>query len=88
MTSDSGRRRALVHGTEKLICFDNDSDCKLFDLATDPTGEGPDLRGDDVAAMKARYDAFIKTIKEVPPYACGADCLNSAYRKKLQQGAQ
>ena len=32
--------------------------------------------------MKERYADRAKTIKEVAPYACGADCLNSAYRKK------
>ena len=91
MTSDSGRRRALVHGTEKLICFDTDSSCRLFDLAIDPMERSPIVRGDDYTAMKGRYDALTKTIKEVAPYGCGADCLNSAYRKKQQQqqdGAQ
>ena len=38
MTSDNGRRRALLHGSEKLICFDNDSYCKLYDLATGSDG--------------------------------------------------
>src|ERR1700722_3713695 len=80
MTSDSGRRRALVHGTEKLICFDNDSACRLFDLAVDPTEKAPIVRGEAFAEMKSRYDAFTKTVKEVAPYNCGADCLNSAYR--------
>ena len=82
MTSDNGRRRALLHGTEKLICFDNDSYCKLYDLVKDPTEHDPTMKGDDWKDMKARYDAFIKTIKEIPPYACTGDCLNSWSRRK------
>ncbi|HEY3822793.1 MAG TPA: sulfatase [Polyangiaceae bacterium] len=89
MTSDNGRRRALLHDHEKLICFDNDSYCKLFDLTKDPTEHEPILKGDDWKAMKARYEAFVKTIKEIPPYACTGDCLNSwARRKKEAQGGQ
>jgi choline-sulfatase len=90
MTSDSGRRRALVHGTEKLICVDTDSACKLYDLAVDPMERAAIVRGDRYADMKGRYDAVVKNIKEVAPYGCGADCLNTAYRKKQQppDGAQ
>ena len=82
-TSDNGRRRALLHGTEKLICFDNDSYCRLYDLTEDPTEHAPIMKGDDWKQMKARYDAFGKTIKEIPPYACRGDCLNSSARRKL-----
>jgi choline-sulfatase len=82
MTSNSGRRRALLHGDEKLICFDNDNACRLFDLAADPMEKAPVVRGSDYTDMKSRYDAVTKTIKEVAPYACGADCLNNAYMKK------
>jgi len=89
MTSDSGRRRALVHGTDKLICFDTDNACRLFDLAVDPMETLPIVKGDTYVEMKGRYDAMAKTIKEVAPYGCGADCLNSAYRKKQDgDGAQ
>ena len=88
MTSDNGRRRALLHGSEKLICFDNDSYCKLYDLTTDPTEHDPTMKGPEWKDMKARYDAFIKTIKEIPPYACTGDCLNSwARRKNLPPGS-
>lgn len=82
MTSDNGRRRALVHGDEKLICFDNDNVCKLFDLARDPMEKSPATSGAAYAEMKGRYDALSRGIKEVAPFACGADCLNGAYRKK------
>jgi arylsulfatase A-like enzyme len=86
-TSDSARRRALLHGSEKLICFDGDTSCRLFDLAADPMEKAPIVRGAEYADMKARYAAAAKSIKEVPPFGCGADCLNGAYRKK-QEGAQ
>jgi choline-sulfatase len=89
MTSNNGRRRALVHDTQKIICFDMDAECRLFDLAHDPMEKSPIVRGAAFVDMKARYDAASKNIKEVAPYACGADCLNSAYLKKQQQdGAQ
>jgi arylsulfatase A-like enzyme len=88
MTSNSGRRRALVHGTQKIICFDTDGDCRLFDLAHDPMEKSPILRGDAFADMKARYLQASGNIREVAPYACGADCLNNAYMKKQQDGAQ
>jgi choline-sulfatase len=84
MTSDNGRRRALLHGTDKLICFDGDSFCKLFDLAKDPMETSPVPRGPAYASMKRRYDEAAKAVKEVTPYACNADCLNHAYRKKLE----
>ena len=45
MTSDNGRRRALIHGSEKLICFDNDAYCKLYDVVKDPTRARPDDEG-------------------------------------------
>lgn len=88
MTSDNARRRAILHDGEKLICFDNDSYCKLYDLAKDPTEHDPSTRGEAWKAMKTRYDAYVKTIKEIPPYACTGDCLNSwARRKNLPPGS-
>lgn len=81
-TSDSGRRRALVHGTEKLICFEGNFYCKLFDLSADPIEQSPILKGAEHKAMKERYDSLSRAIHEVPPYACKADCLNGGYRKK------
>jgi choline-sulfatase len=81
MTSDNGRRRALLHGVDKLICFDGDSFCKLFDLVKDPLETSPLPRGPEYTAMKERYDRASKTIQEVTPYGCNADCLNHAYRK-------
>jgi len=81
-TSDSGRRRALLRGDQKLICFDDDTRCKLYDLKADPLEKAGITKGPDYKSMKARYDAVSGSIKEVTPYACSADCLNAAYRKK------
>jgi choline-sulfatase len=84
-TSDSGKRRALLHGSKKLICFDADRTCKLFELQRDPREGSPITRGTDYVEMRDRYGAFAKGIREVAPYACGVDCLNGAYRKKQEQ---
>jgi arylsulfatase A-like enzyme len=80
-TSDNGKRRALVHGSEKLICFDDDSYCKLYDVSKDPLEREAVTKGDEYKDMKARYRALLKTIKEVRPYACSGDCLNGGYRR-------
>jgi arylsulfatase A-like enzyme len=81
-TSDNGRRRAVVHGSKKIICWDTNRACKLFDLDQDPLEHAPITKGPDFKDMKARYDAATKATHEVTPYACAADCLNSGYRKK------
>ncbi|HZU84750.1 MAG TPA: sulfatase, partial [Polyangiaceae bacterium] len=82
MTSDNGKRRALVYGTDKLLCFDGDVQCRLYDVARDPLEREPVTRGERFRAMKERYRAVLKRIKEVPPYACTGDCLNGGYRRK------
>ncbi len=76
-TSDNGKRRALIHGNEKLLCFDGDGYCKLFDVEADPLETQPTMKGDAYKDMKERYQAFVKTVKDVAPYACAGDCLNS-----------
>ncbi len=81
-TSDNGRRRALVHGTDKLVCFENDAICRLFDLAADPLEKEPHAKGDAFQAMMRRYRAAVRSVVEVAPYACASDCLNGGYRKK------
>jgi arylsulfatase A-like enzyme len=86
MTSDNGRRRALLHGSEKLICFDNDSYCKLYDLAKDPMEREPTMKGQEFREMKERYREMVKGLKEIPPYACTGDCLNSSLRRKAAAG--
>ena len=87
-TSDNAKRRALVHGSQKIICFDGDAYCKLFDLDKDPLEKDPMTRGDAFKEMKERMIAREKDIKEVPPYACTGDCINSSLRRMQQQQQQ
>jgi arylsulfatase A-like enzyme len=82
MTSDNGRRRAILHGDQKLICFDNDNYCKLYDIARDPQETAPSMNGGGHAEMKGRYDALAKKVKEVSPYGCTGDCLDAAHKKR------
>jgi arylsulfatase A-like enzyme len=82
MTSDSDRRRAIVHGHSKIISFGDDKMLELFDLDADPGEEHPIVRGDEYRDMVQRYRAFEKTVKDVAPYGCKEDCLNGAYLKK------
>jgi arylsulfatase A-like enzyme len=81
-TSDNGKRRALVRGSKKLICFDEDGACRLYDVERDPLERAPVSKGDEFKDMKARYRALLKTIKETKPYGCSDDCLNGGYRKQ------
>ena len=87
MTSNNPKRRALIRGTEKLLCFDTDQICKMFDLAADPTEDKPITSGDEWKVLHDAYMAHVKQMKELAPTQCGADCLNAAYRTK-KDGAQ
>jgi choline-sulfatase len=87
-TSDNAKRRALVHGSEKIICFDGDAYCKMFDLDKDPWEKDPITRGDDFKELKGLLLAREKDIKEVQPYACTGDCINSSLRRMQQQQQQ
>lgn len=84
MTSDNGKRRALLHESEKLLCFDGDALCRLFDLANDPLERKPLPRGPELSDMKERYAEASKSIREIAPYACKDDCLNHGYAKKKE----
>jgi len=85
-TSDSDRRRALVHGTTKVIAFGQDTYFQVFDLAEDPGELHPITKGDVYQAMVTRYRAFSQTIRDIPPTKCKDDCLNGAYAKKKDGG--
>ena len=85
-TSDSDRRRALVHGTTKLIAFGQDTYFQVFDLSADPGELHPITKGDVYQDMVTRYRVFGRTIHDVPPTKCKDDCLNGAYAKKKQDG--
>lgn len=63
------RRRALVHGSTKLIAFGNDVRFALYDLDTDPREMNDRLRtSPDLAAdMIQRYRDASKRIADVPP---------------------
>jgi arylsulfatase A-like enzyme len=81
MTSDNDKRRAIVHGTSKIVALGSAETLRLYDLAADPTEEHPISRGETFDEMAQRYRALAKTIHEVTPYACGPTCLNRAYAK-------
>lgn len=63
------RRRALIHGTTKLISFGDDVRFALYDLAADPK-ESEDLilkRPELATDMRRRYREASKRIADVPP---------------------
>jgi arylsulfatase A-like enzyme len=82
MTSDNDKRRALVHGKEKIIAFGKEEAVRYYDLEKDPDEGSPLTRGDAVDALTKRYREASKSIKEVAPYACKEGCLNRAYANK------
>jgi arylsulfatase A-like enzyme len=81
MTSDNDKRRAIVRGTQKIVAHGKEESLRLYDLAADPEEKTAITRGEAYDAMAQRYRDLARTIKEVPPYACGATCLNRAYAK-------
>jgi choline-sulfatase len=97
-TSDNDKRRALVHGDLKIIAFGKNPYVQVFDLnddpgelhpighgtspGTSPAADAPDPRAQAFDDMLARYRAFEKTVKDVPPTKCNEGCLNGAYAKK------
>jgi arylsulfatase A-like enzyme len=85
-TSDSDRRRALVHGNLKVIAFGSDTYFQVFDLAADPGELHPILKGEEYAGMVKRYRAFEETVHDIPPTKCKEGCLNGAYSKKKDGG--
>ena len=71
-TSDSDRRRAIIHDHYKLISFGDDSYYQVFDIEADPA-ESQSLAKTDRAKydeMVALYQAKKKEIEDVGPYAC------------------
>lgn len=68
-TSDNDRRRALIHGTTKIIALGDDEAWELYDIGADP-GELKDLKKENkqlLEDMKARYKDAVKGIKEICP---------------------
>jgi arylsulfatase A-like enzyme len=71
-TSNSDRRRAVIHDHYKLIAYGDDSYYQVFDIDADPT-ESKSLE----KAEKAKFDEMValykrkkKEIKDIGPYAC------------------
>jgi arylsulfatase A-like enzyme len=85
-TSDSDRRRAIVHGTTKLIAFGQKPYFQVFDLTDDPGELHPITKGETYDAMVTRYRAFEETVHDIAPTKCKEDCLNGAYAKKKDGG--
>jgi arylsulfatase A-like enzyme len=81
MTSDNDKRRAIIHGTLKIVAYGKEEGLRLYDLAADPEEKNPITRGDEFDEMARRYRELSKTVKEAVPYACGPTCLNRAYVK-------
>ncbi len=81
MTSDSDRRRALLHDKLKIVAYGKEETLRLYDLEVDPGEKVPIARGDAFEAMSKRYRDHAKTIHEVAPTPCNIGCLNRAYAK-------
>lgn len=88
MTSDNDKRRAILHGTKKVIAFGKDEALRVYDVAADPEEDKELPRGEAFTEMAARYREHAKTVKEVPPYACGGGCLNREYAKAAPAGSK
>jgi choline-sulfatase len=71
-TSNSDRRRAIIHDHYKIIAYGDDVSYQVFDLETDPD-ETRSLQKTDRAKydeMVALYKRKKKEIKDIGPYAC------------------
>jgi choline-sulfatase len=71
-TSNSDRRRAIIHDHYKIIAYGDDVSYQVFDLETDPD-ESRSLQKTDRAKydeMVALYKRKKKEIKDIGPYAC------------------
>lgn len=68
-TSDSDRRRALIHGQYKLLAYGDDEAFELYDVVADP-GELKDLKRaqkEAFAQMKALYKERTAALKDICP---------------------
>ena len=71
-TSNSDRRRAIIHDHYKIIAYGDDTYYQVFDLDADP-GEMKSLEKSDrpkYDEMVALYKRKRKDIKDIGPYAC------------------
>ena len=74
-TSDSDKRRALLHDKQKVIAFGDQEYMQVFDLAADPEEAHPITKGEVYADMTARLKAADRTIQDVPTTGCRQGCL-------------
>ena len=71
-TSNNDRRRALLHGSMKILAFGDDTRFSLFDVAQDP-GELHDRARTDrptFEAMRARYREAQTHLRDEHPTSC------------------
>jgi arylsulfatase A-like enzyme len=85
-TSDSDRRRALIHDNLKVIAFGASPYYQVFDLAADPGELHPITKGDAFQQMVSRLKELEKAVHDVPPTRCKEGCLNRAYASKKDGG--
>jgi arylsulfatase A-like enzyme len=71
-TSNSDRRRALLHDHYKLIAFGDDTRFEVYDIQADPDEAKPLAKTDRAKhdEMVALYKAKRTEIQDVGPYAC------------------
>jgi arylsulfatase A-like enzyme len=71
-TSDSDRRRCIIHDHYKLIAFGDDARFEVYDIDADPEESQSIQRSDrpKFDEMVALYKAKKKDIQDLKPYAC------------------
>jgi choline-sulfatase len=74
-TSDNDKRRALIHGHQKVIAFGAQEYPQAFDLDADPEEKHPIQKGDVFDDLTSRLRAVGKGLKEIPTTGCKEGCL-------------
>lgn len=74
-TSTNTKRRALVHGTQKIVAINDPPMYQYFDLADDPGELKPITKGEAFDEMKGRLKTYEATLKPLPTTVCTKGCL-------------
>jgi len=74
-TSDNDKRRAIVHGHQKLILFGASEYPQAFDLDADPEEKNVIMKGDMFGDLSSRLRTAGKSLKEIPTTGCKEGCL-------------